>query len=151
MSGACDCSGCASASTRRWHLIPQQSMLVHLELSICLITRAKAEAIIVIKPPSATYSSVFIIFYVDNKMSVRTCDRCTGTTKAGNRCRKRTCRSGLCWQHLKKEKNLLRLHVHVDLSVAQPKAMGRARASVPHPCTGGDGDPWDPRRHFTDT
>ena len=39
-------------------------------------------------------------------MSVRTCDRCTGTTKAGNRCRKRTCRSGLCWIHLKKEKNL---------------------------------------------
>ena len=39
-------------------------------------------------------------------MSVRTCDRCTGTTKAGNRCKNRTCRSGLCWQHLKKVKNL---------------------------------------------
>ena len=39
-------------------------------------------------------------------MSVRTCDRCTGTTKARNRCKNRTCHSGLCWQHLKKEQHL---------------------------------------------
>ena len=31
--------------------------------------------------------------------SKRTCSQCTATTAKGTRCRKRTCRSGLCWQH----------------------------------------------------
>ena len=31
--------------------------------------------------------------------SVRTCSQCTATTAAGTRCRKRTCRGLVCWQH----------------------------------------------------
>ena len=38
--------------------------------------------------------------------SVKECQRCTGTTKSGARCRKRTCRGTLCWQHLKKQEGL---------------------------------------------
>lgn len=33
-------------------------------------------------------------------MSIRVCDRCTATRKAGGRCTRRTCKVGpLCWQH----------------------------------------------------
>ena len=35
-------------------------MSVQRELSICLITSAREDAMMVIKPPRATYSSVFI-------------------------------------------------------------------------------------------
>ena len=38
--------------------------------------------------------------------SKRTCSQCTATTAKGTRCRKRTCRSGLCWQHLKRDDGL---------------------------------------------
>ena len=38
--------------------------------------------------------------------SRRACGQCTATTAKGNRCRKRTCRSGLCWQHLKRDSGL---------------------------------------------
>ena len=34
------------------------------------------------------------------------CTRCTGTTRAGDQCRRRTCRGNLCWTHLKREKSL---------------------------------------------
>ena len=34
------------------------------------------------------------------------CRQCIGTTRAGNRCRRRTCRGNLCWTHLKMGKNL---------------------------------------------
>ena len=34
------------------------------------------------------------------------CRQCSGTTRAGNECRRRTCRGNLCWTHLKMEKNL---------------------------------------------
>ena len=34
------------------------------------------------------------------------CTQCTGTTRAGRACRRRTCRGNLCWTHLKMEKNL---------------------------------------------
>ena len=36
-------------------------------------------------------------------MSEKTCDRCTADTLRGTRCRNRSCRGTLCWQHLKKE------------------------------------------------
>ena len=39
-------------------------------------------------------------------MSIRECDRCTGKTKAGERCRNRTCRGKKCWQHAIKEDGL---------------------------------------------
>ena len=38
--------------------------------------------------------------------SKRTCSQCTATTAKGTRCRKRTCRSGLCWLHLKRDEGL---------------------------------------------
>ena len=38
--------------------------------------------------------------------SIKECQRCTANTKRGTRCKNRTCRDDLCWQHLKKEKNL---------------------------------------------
>ena len=38
--------------------------------------------------------------------SERECDRCTATSKSGNRCRNRTCRGKLCWQHLKRDSGL---------------------------------------------
>ena len=34
-------------------------------------------------------------------MSIRACNRCSGTTKLGLRCKLRTCKSKLCWLHLK--------------------------------------------------
>ena len=34
------------------------------------------------------------------------CRQCSGTTRSGNKCRRRTCRGNLCWTHLKMEKNL---------------------------------------------
>jgi len=39
-------------------------------------------------------------------MSDRVCDQCTALTKSGNRCRNRTCRSRLCWVHLKRDQGL---------------------------------------------
>ena len=38
--------------------------------------------------------------------SIKECQRCTANTKRGTRCKNRTCRDDLCWQHLKKEKHL---------------------------------------------
>ena len=38
--------------------------------------------------------------------SERECDQCTATSKSGNRCRNRTCRGKLCWQHLKRDSGL---------------------------------------------
>ena len=38
--------------------------------------------------------------------SERECDQCTATAKSGNRCRNRTCRGTLCWQHLKRDSGL---------------------------------------------
>ena len=38
--------------------------------------------------------------------SVKECQRCEATTKSGNRCKNRTCRGKLCWQHLKKQEGL---------------------------------------------
>ena len=38
--------------------------------------------------------------------AIRECQRCEGTAKSGSRCKNRTCRGKLCWQHLKKEKGL---------------------------------------------
>ena len=38
--------------------------------------------------------------------SVRNCQRCTAITKAGDRCRLRTCRGKKCWVHLKSQDNL---------------------------------------------
>ena len=38
--------------------------------------------------------------------SRKTCQRCTATTKSGQRCKNRTCRGKQCWQHLKKEQGL---------------------------------------------
>jgi hypothetical protein len=34
-------------------------------------------------------------------MSERTCQRCNGINKKGHRCKRRTCRTDLCYQHLK--------------------------------------------------
>ena len=34
------------------------------------------------------------------------CQQCSATTKAGNPCRRRTCRGNLCWTHLKMRKDL---------------------------------------------
>ena len=39
-------------------------------------------------------------------MVTANCTQCTGTTRAGAQCRRRTCRGNLCWTHLKMEKNL---------------------------------------------
>ena len=38
--------------------------------------------------------------------SERECERCTATAKSGNRCRNRTCRGTVCWQHLKRDSGL---------------------------------------------
>ena len=38
--------------------------------------------------------------------SVRTCSQCTATTAAGTRCRKRTCRGPVCWQHAQSQHGL---------------------------------------------
>ena len=38
--------------------------------------------------------------------SVRTCSQCTATTSAGTRCRKRTCRGPVCWQHAQTQHGL---------------------------------------------
>ena len=38
--------------------------------------------------------------------SERECDQCTATSKSGNRCRNRTCRGELCWQHLRRDSGL---------------------------------------------
>ena len=38
--------------------------------------------------------------------SEKECDQCTATAKSGNRCRNRTCRGTLCWQHLKRDSGL---------------------------------------------
>ena len=38
--------------------------------------------------------------------SIKECQRCEGTAKSGNRCKNRTCRGKLCWQHLKKRDSL---------------------------------------------
>ena len=38
--------------------------------------------------------------------SEKECDQCTATAKSGNRCRNRTCRGKLCWQHLKRDSGL---------------------------------------------
>ena len=38
--------------------------------------------------------------------SMKECQRCSATTKAGSRCRNRTCRGTTCWQHLKSKKGL---------------------------------------------
>ena len=38
--------------------------------------------------------------------SIRTCSQCTATTRAGDRCRKRTCMGQKCWIHLKKDDGL---------------------------------------------
>ena len=34
------------------------------------------------------------------KMSVRTCQRCSASTKEAHRCKRRTCRTDVCFQHL---------------------------------------------------
>ena len=39
-------------------------------------------------------------------MSIRTCQRCDGRTKAGTQCKRRTCRTNLCFQHLKSMQGL---------------------------------------------
>ena len=39
-------------------------------------------------------------------MSQRVCDRCIAQTVKGAPCARRTCRTALCWQHLKKERGL---------------------------------------------
>ena len=36
----------------------------------------------------------------------RACSRCTAMTRAGNRCKLRTCRSQMCWLHLRRDKGL---------------------------------------------
>eukprot|EP01044_Picomonas_judraskeda_P006050 COSAG03_NODE_593_length_6822_cov_2.810650_1_plen_191_part_00 len=38
--------------------------------------------------------------------SVRTCSQCTATTSTGTRCRKRTCRGPVCWQHAPRRSNM---------------------------------------------
>ena len=38
--------------------------------------------------------------------SEKECDQCTATAQSGNRCRNRTCRGTLCWQHLKRDSGL---------------------------------------------
>ena len=38
--------------------------------------------------------------------SEKECEQCTATAKSGNRCRNRTCKGTLCWQHLKRDSGL---------------------------------------------
>jgi len=38
--------------------------------------------------------------------AIKECQRCKATTKAGHRCKNRTCRGKYCWQHLKKGQGL---------------------------------------------
>ena len=44
--------------------------------------------------------------YKGMSQSVRTCSQCTATTSAGTRCRKRTCRGPVCWQHAQTQHGL---------------------------------------------
>eukprot|EP01052_Picozoa_sp_SAG31_P023705 SAG31_NODE_1972_length_6762_cov_16.244635_3_plen_160_part_00 len=39
-------------------------------------------------------------------MSLKECSQCMANTKEGRRCKNRTCKSGLCWIHLKRDKGL---------------------------------------------
>ena len=39
-------------------------------------------------------------------MSIKTCGQCTAITAAGTRCRNRTCKTPLCWVHLKSQAHL---------------------------------------------
>jgi len=38
--------------------------------------------------------------------SVKECQRCNALTKSGQRCKNRTCKSGKCWVHLKRDTGL---------------------------------------------
>ena len=40
------------------------------------------------------------------KQPIRECSRCKATTKSGGHCKNRTCKSQLCWVHLKSQKGL---------------------------------------------
>ena len=37
---------------------------------------------------------------------IKNCSRCVANTKSGARCKNRTCKSQLCWAHLKRDKGL---------------------------------------------
>ena len=37
---------------------------------------------------------------------IKTCSQCVANTKAGTRCKNRTCKSQFCWIHLKRDKGL---------------------------------------------
>lgn len=47
-------------------------------------------------------------------MSERTCDQCTAKSdKTGQRCKRRTCKSDLCWQHLRTKEDLMIKPSHI--------------------------------------
>ena len=61
-----------------------------------------------VRLPAATWPTPHSFAHHVKTMSqsVRTCSQCTATTAAGTRCRKRTCRGPVCWQHAQSQHGL---------------------------------------------
>ena len=49
-------------------------------------------------------------------MSIRACNQCTANTKNGQQCKRITCRTGLCYQHLKLKEGLKLKKSHIPNS-----------------------------------